>query len=77
MLSKIIVSFYGVLLEISMWIILVVAFIGGWKAIGFLAGVGALIGAFVFCVVTFGAFLMLIDIQKAVRAIEERKKSAP
>jgi hypothetical protein len=76
MLSRIIVSSYAVLLEIAMWIILLVAFIGGWSASGFFVGLGALIGAFVFCVVVFGAFLTLVDIRQAVRAIQEKQKSS-
>ena len=40
MLSKIIVSFYGVLLEVSMWVIMVAALIGGWMADGFIAALG-------------------------------------
>jgi uncharacterized membrane protein HdeD (DUF308 family) len=31
------------------------------------------VASFVFCVVFFGAFLILVDIQKSVRAIESRK----
>lgn len=76
MLSKIIVSFYGVLLEVSMWVILVAAFIGGWVVHGFLTAVAALILAFVFCAVAFGAFLTLVDIRHSVKLIENKQKPA-
>ncbi|MGE0583422.1 MAG: hypothetical protein AB7P31_14970 [Steroidobacteraceae bacterium] len=75
MLSKIILSSYSALLEVSIWIILVGSFIGGWMASGFFAAIGGLIAAFVFCVVVFGAFLTLLDIQHSVRAIQEKHKS--
>lgn len=75
MLSKVIVSFYGVLLEVCMWAILLAALVGGWMFNGFFAGLGMLIAAFVVCVVTFGAFLTLVDIRHAVKAIEEKQKS--
>jgi hypothetical protein len=76
-LSKIIVSSYSMLLEAAIWIILVSSFIGGWIASGFFAAIGALIAAFVFCVVVFGAFLTLVDIQTSVHSIEARQKPAP
>lgn len=76
MLSKIIVSFYAVLLEVSMWVIIVAAFIGGWAAAGFFAAIGALILAFVFCAVGFGAFLTLVDIRHSVKLIQEKQKPA-
>ncbi len=77
MLSRFIVSSYSLLLEIAIWITLVGGFIGGWSANGFFTAIGGLLVSFVFCVVVFGAFLTLIDIQKSVRAIEARKGSAP
>ena len=73
MLSKIIVSSFQLLIEISIWLVLISAFIGGWQAKGFFGAVGGLIGSFIFCVVFFGAFLILADIQKSVRAIETRQ----
>jgi hypothetical protein len=76
-LSKLIISSYSVLLEIAIWFVLVGSFLGGWIAHGFLSAIVALVGAFIFCIVVFGAFLTLVDIQKSVRAIEARSKSAP
>lgn len=70
MLSGLIVASYKILLEISMWLILIGSFIGGWEARGFGAAIIALITAFVFCVVVFGAFFVLVDIQASVKAIE-------
>ncbi len=76
MLSNLIVSSYPLLLEIAIWVVLASSFVGGWIADGFLAAVAGLIGAFVFCIVIFGVFLVILDIQKSVRAIESRSNSA-
>ncbi len=70
MLSRLIVASYKILLEVSMWLILVGTFITGWAMKGFGAAIVSLIVAFVFCIVFFGAFLLLVDIQTSVRAIE-------
>lgn len=72
-LSKIIVSFYPVLLEVVIWLTLIGAFIGGWVAFGFLGAIGGLIVASIVSVAGFGAFLTLADIQKSVRAMEENE----
>jgi FtsH-binding integral membrane protein len=76
MLSKLIVSSYGILLEIAMWVIIIGSFIGGWVRSGFGAALLALVVAFIFCIVFFGAFLIFVDIQKAVRSIEARQNSS-
>ena len=73
MLSGLIVASYKLLLEISMWLILIGSFIGGWAARGFGAAIIALVTAFVFCVVVFGAFFVLVDIQTSLKAIENSK----
>lgn len=73
MLSGLIVASYKLLLEISMWLILIGSFIGGWSVKGFGAAIIALITAFVFCVVVFGAFFVLVDIQTSVKAIENSR----
>lgn len=75
MLSKLIVSSYAMLLEISIWLILVGSLIGGWSAKGFGGAIGAFVATFIFCVVVFGAFLILSDIRQSVRAIEEKQRS--
>lgn len=72
MLSKLILNSYKTLLEISMWLILVGSFVGGWIGKGFIGGIVSLVVAFIFCVVTFGAFFVLMDIQSSVKAIRER-----
>lgn len=72
MLSKMILNSYRLLLEISMWIILIGSFFGGWFAHGLTGAILSLLGAFIFCVVTFGAFFVLLDIQTNVKAIRER-----
>lgn len=76
MLSKIIITSYRLFLEIAIWLVLIGATIGGFNFGGFWAGIGALIGAFVFCVAVFGGFLVLADIQKQVAAIRNRDGSA-
>ncbi|MDE2148771.1 MAG: hypothetical protein KGJ55_02815 [Gammaproteobacteria bacterium] len=75
MLSRIIVSSYGLFLEIAIWLILIGSLIGGWKLHGFFAGIGALIAAFIFCVVIFGALLVLVDIQRSVKALKDAKNT--
>lgn len=72
MLSKIILASYKVFLEVGLWVTLAASLIGGWTFGGFWAGIGALAGGFVFCVIVFGAFLVLSDIQRSVSAIKER-----
>jgi len=76
MLSRIIVASYATLLEISIWVILIGSFVGGWSIRGFGSGLLSLGMAFIFCAVFFGAFLVLLDIQKSVRTIEARQKPA-
>lgn len=74
MLSKMIVSSYEMLIEISLWLFLLLALIGGWVAgNGFMGGIAGLLVGFVFAVMFFGAFLVLSDIRKSVRVIEERR----
>lgn len=75
MLSRLIVASYKILLEISMWVILIGSFVGAWAAKGFGAAIVSLIVAFVFCVVVFGAFLLLVDIQTSVKAMENSTKT--
>lgn len=71
-LSKIVVKMYGTLIEIALWLVVLVALVGGWQANGFLGAVAALIGASILAAVFFGAFLVLEDIRTRVRAIEQR-----
>ena len=73
MLSKIIVGAWSTLIEISLWLLLLGALIGGWSAGGFMGAIGGLIGAFIFGSMFLGAFLVLDDIRKSVKAIENRK----
>lgn len=76
MLSRMIVSSYGLILEVAIWLILIGSFIGGWSFGGFGIAILSLISAFIFCVVTFGALLLLVDIQHSVKLIEQRKTSS-
>lgn len=73
MLTKFIVSAYATLLEISLWLFLVGSLIAGWQSNGFLgAAIGLTIG-FVVAVIFFGAFLILEDIRKSVKVIENNR----
>jgi hypothetical protein len=73
MLSKIIVDSWSILIEISLWLLLLTGLITGWNAGGFLGAIGGLIGAFIFGSMFLGAFLVLEDIRKSVKVIENRK----
>ena len=75
MLSKIIVASYSVFLEIAIWLTLLAGLIGGWVTSGFFAGILGLICAFIFSVVVYGGFLVIVDIQKTVRAIDAKKSA--
>jgi len=81
MLSKIIVSSYAVFIEISLWLSLLLFVIGGWNFSNPMTGqgggfMGAIIGLLIWLVIAvvfFGAFLVLEDIRKTVKRIEEAK----
>lgn len=73
MLSRIIVSTWATLIEIALWLILLIALVSGWQAGGFFGAIGGLIIAFIFGSMFMGAFLVLEDIRKSVKAIEERQ----
>lgn len=73
MLSKIIVNSWSILIEISLWLILLSALIGGWQTGGFTGAIGGLVGAFIIGSMFLGAFLALDDIRKSVKAIENKK----
>lgn len=74
MLSRFIVKFYSGLLEASMWIILVASFLLGLSEGGVVLGIGLSLFAFVLCAVFFGAFFILVDIQKRLQSIDEKTK---
>jgi hypothetical protein len=73
MLSKVIVSSWAVLIEISLWLVLLAALIGGWQAGGIGGAIGGLVVAFIVGSMFLGAFLVLEDIRRSVKAIENRK----
>jgi len=73
MLSKIIVGAWSTLIEISLWLLLLVAFFGGWQANGFIGAIVGLVGAFIVGSMFLGAFLVLDDIRKTLKAIESKK----
>ena len=74
MLSQLIVSFYAKLIEISLWLLLIMSVIGGWLSSGFMGAVIGLMIAFIVGAMFMGAFLVLEDIRKSVKAVEERKQ---
>ncbi len=76
MLSRIILASYKLFLEIAIWLVLIGGTIAGFSFGGFWAGIGVLMGAFVFCVAVFGGFLLLADIQSSVAEIRNRGSAA-
>ena len=74
MLSKIIVESFAKLVEISLWIVLLFGFIGGWTASGFWGALLGLLFAFILEVMLFGGLLVLEDIRKTVKRIEGQKQ---
>lgn len=72
MLSKLIVESYAKLIEISLWLLMLVAFFGGWEMNGLFGAVVSLVVAFILGTMFLGAFLVLEDIRKSVKAIEDR-----
>lgn len=75
MLSKVIVNSYATLIEVSLWLVLISSVIGGWQAGGFFGAVAGLVFAFVFGAMFLGAFLVLEDIRKFVKAIESKRQT--
>jgi len=75
-LSKLVVKIYTVLLEFSLWGLLIAGFVGGWQADGLLTAILGLIGAAIFGAVILGSFLVLNDIRARVKIIEERNQSS-
>lgn len=73
MLSKIIVSSYLVLLEISIWLLLIGSIGAGWYWDGVVGSIIGLVLGFIVAVTIFGSFLILGDIRNAIRAIEKHK----
>jgi len=72
-LSKIIVNSYATLIEVSLWLVLIGALIAGWQGGGFMGAIAGLVMAFVFGAMFLGAFLVLEDIRKTVKSIENKK----
>jgi len=72
MLSKLIVNAWSTLIEVSLWLLLLVALIAGWQANGFIGAIAGLVLAFIIGSMFLGAFLVLDDIRKTVKAIENK-----
>ena len=71
MLTKLIVSSYQTLIEISLWLFLIFCLIVGWYMdSGVRGAIVGLVAGFVLAVMLFGAFLTLGDIRQSVRNIE-------
>jgi ABC-type multidrug transport system permease subunit len=73
MLSKMIVNSWAMLIEISLWLLLLTSLIGGLQANGVIGAIIGLVIAFIVGSMFLGAFLVLEDIRKSVKAIENRK----
>jgi len=73
MLSKLIVNSWSILIEISLWLLLLISLIGGWQSGGFFGAIGGLIVAFIIGSMFLGAFLALDDIRKTVKEIASKK----
>ena len=78
MLTRIIVSFYSGLIELSLWLLIIIGGIVGYQTAETLKGsdaaiVGGVIGAlisFIVAAVVFGGFLVIDEIRRSVRHIE-------
>jgi len=73
-LSRIILSCYELLLELSLWLFILICFVGGWQLNGFIGAVGLLIVGFVIAVMSFGLFLTVSEIRRMVKKIESKLK---
>ena len=79
MLSRIILSAYGLIIEIGLWVSLLALCLGGMGAgynemgiLGVVVGLGTGFLAWLFvAALSFGVFLIMNDIRKSVKAIEE------
>ncbi len=74
-LSKFIVQIYGVILEVGLWLTLLTAFVGGWRANGLIGALGLTLITAVLAAVFAGAFLDLNEIRDRVKAIETAQAS--
>lgn len=80
-LSKALVDSHGLLVEIGLWLLFVIAAISGWSAGSFVGGgdlfgsIVSLIGAFMIVVLFVAPALILFDLRNPVKAIEEIAKS--
>ena len=81
MLTKIIVSSYEKLVEVTLWLFLIGcvgggAFLGSLQEHAVYGGIAGLVLGFILAVLLFGAFLILGDIRTSVRKIESRQASS-
>ena len=65
--SRLIVLFYGAILAMDLWLILLSAIIGGSQANGFIGAVDGLIVSALIASVFVGAFLVLITTSRRMR----------
>ena len=72
MLSKMIVKSWSILLEISLWLLLLIGLISGWQSGGFLGAIAGLVIGFILGSMLLGAFLVLDEIRKHVKEIAEK-----
>lgn len=72
MLSKTIVSSYAVLIEIALWLSLLVGAVIGWNIAEVIGAIIGVVAIFVLSVAFFGGFLILEDIRRILRLIEQK-----
>ena len=80
MLTRLIVSFYSGIIEISLWLFIAIGGVAGYQLASTflhrdLVFVGGIVGAaivFVIAAVLFGGFLVIDDIRRAVRNLEKK-----
>ena len=75
MLKNLLVNSYGILIEISLWLLLLFSIIGGAMAAGIQGAIAGLLGAFLFAVLFAAPFLLIEDIRDKVKRIEQSKSS--
>ncbi len=76
MLTRMIRELFEPLIEMILWISLVVALVGGWKANRLLGSLFALLIWLLTSVLFIGLALIIVDIRNAVKRIEDSRSQA-
>ena len=72
-LKKLLINSYGILIEVSLWLLFVIALVGGYMMNEVTGAIICLILAFLFSVLIVAPFLLIEDIRNSVRRIEAAK----